>query len=327
MHLCAEFARDGLRCDFEAATVDHGLRPGSREEAERVAGWARACGFGHRILQWDGRKPATRIQETARAARYALLCARAREIGAQLLVTAHTLDDQAETVLMRMAHGSGLAGLAGMSPALQRDGVHHVRPLLGIAKARLVATCQARGWPYIDDPSNADPRFARTRWRRLAALLATEGLTAGRLAKLAERLRSAENALEANTAAAFRQASIGSGQDASVLDMTRIVRGEPREIGLRLLRRALPERSEGEPRAPIRLERLEAAFDALSEAFAAGVKLRRTLGGAVLTYDGKGRLTVVRENLRQRGSDARRAAHRPGRQVKKGNSNAPLALV
>ena len=135
MRLCAALAqaeRERGGCDWkiEVATVDHGLRAASRAEAEEVGRLAAACGLPHAILTWNEPKassktssgtktssdtrPQTRLQERARAARYALLASRAREIGADLLLTAHTLDDQAETVLMRIAHGSGLAGLAAM---------------------------------------------------------------------------------------------------------------------------------------------------------------------------------------------------------------------
>jgi len=229
MRLFARLARQRLRCDVEVATVDHGLRPASRGEAETVGVWARECGFTHAILPWEGEKPSSRIQERARAARYALLAARARKIDAGTLVTAHTLDDQAETVLMRMAHGSGLSGLAAMRALTRRDGLALARPFLSLAKARLVATCEANAWPYLLDPSNTDPRFARARLRKLRAALAAEGLTASRLAKLAERAASAEEALEAAAEAAFADASLARDGRSLVLDMERLMRGTPRD--------------------------------------------------------------------------------------------------
>jgi tRNA(Ile)-lysidine synthase len=100
-----------------AVTVDHGLRPEARDEARAVADLARKLGVAHRSLRWMGRKPSTGLQEAARAARYRLLAEAARKAGASTILTAHTLDDQAETVLIRLTRGSGLTGLAGMRRA------------------------------------------------------------------------------------------------------------------------------------------------------------------------------------------------------------------
>jgi len=327
-------ARLGGRAgEIEAATVDHGLRPHSREEAERVGAWARQCGLAHSVLRWEGPKPGTRIQERARAARYALLCARARRIGASSLVTAHTLDDQAETVLMRIARGTGLSGLAAMRPCSRRDGLVQARPFLGVPKARLVATCRARDWPFVEDPSNVDPRFARARWRGLAAALAAEGLTAGRLAKLADRAALAEEALAAKADEAYRKAAARSAEGV-VLDMALLAGSEPREIALRLLMRAIAELNAGTGGAPIRLARVESVLAALANAYAARDRLTRTLGGAILTFDGEQRLVCAREGERRRGrqregggESAGSAKRSRARLAKKGNPDASLALV
>ncbi|MBV9137010.1 MAG: tRNA lysidine(34) synthetase TilS [Hyphomicrobiales bacterium] len=300
MRLFSMVAKDCSGTELRAATVDHGLRENSRAEAEKVGTWARDCGVEHQVLRWKGRKPSTRIQERARNARYALLDARARDIGAMLLVTAHTLDDQAETLLMRMAHGSGIAGLAGMRRVSERSGLRHARPFLNVPKARLLATCQANGWEFVEDPSNEDPRFARARWRRLAPALAREGLTAARLAKLAERAATVEEALRLKTEAAFAAACLEESARSLALDMERIMRREPRELALRVLTLAL-NKIMGERPSPIRLERAEGCLDALSTAFCARKPLKRTLGGALLDYDGAGCLRVRREGARRRG--------------------------
>ncbi len=180
------------------ATVDHGLRPGSRREAEQVAGCER-LGSGSTPLFSPGRArsrcPASRSARATTAT--PLLVDGARRLGASHLATAHTLDDQAETLLFRMARGSGPAGLAGMRRATMRDGLHHVRPFLGVAKARLVAACRANDWAYADDPSNQDPRFARTRLRALLPALAAEGLDAKRFGVLARRLAEADEVVAA----------------------------------------------------------------------------------------------------------------------------------
>jgi len=203
-------------------------------------------------------------------------------------------------VLMRLCHGSGFTGLAGMRSLSERDGLTHARPLLGISKARLVATCKANGWPFIEDPTNADPRFARARWRKLAPLLAKEGLTASRLAKLAARAGAVEEALEAKAAEAFALARIDRGGKMAV-DIALLLRREPREIAVHVFLRALDEMREREPPSPIRLQRVEAAVETFCRAVTEQRALRHSLAGTVLTYDGKGTLTLDREDGRRRG--------------------------
>ena len=149
----------------------------ARRRRRRSRRSAAKLGVPHATLVWTGPKPSTRLQERAREARYRLLVEHARAIGADAIATAHHADDQAETVLFRLLRGSGVAGLAGMAATSRRDGVTIVRPLLGVAKSDLVAFCRARGVAFADDPSNADPRYARTRLRALLGRLADEGLT------------------------------------------------------------------------------------------------------------------------------------------------------
>jgi len=184
--------RDSLKTKpkLVAVTVDHGLRKESKGEAAAVARLARKLNVAHRTVRWNGRKPATGVQEKARAARYRLLGEAAQKAGAAHILTAHTLDDQAETVLIRMSRGSGLTGLGAMTRTapLPPDGeskIVLVRPLLDIAKSRLIATLDVAKIPYADDPSNRNPRFARPRLRNLMGALAEEGLDAKRLAQLA----------------------------------------------------------------------------------------------------------------------------------------------
>ena len=130
------------RPEADCRHVDHGLRPESKREAQDVAKLARKLGVEHRTLRWTGKKPKTGIQEAARLARYRLLADAARQAGARCVLTAHTLDDQAETLLFRLARGSGVSGLAGMEvtaplPVPDRYGVVLIRPLLHMPKSRL----------------------------------------------------------------------------------------------------------------------------------------------------------------------------------------------
>ena len=148
-----------------ALIIDHGLRAESAAEAALTAERLAALGIASRILRWDGPKPGSGIQAAAREARYRLLCGTCRAAGILHLLLAHHGDDQAETVALRAARGSGRRGLAGMPAIREVEGLRLLRPLLGVAKARLLATLGQRGIGWVEDPSNSDPRFARSRLR------------------------------------------------------------------------------------------------------------------------------------------------------------------
>jgi tRNA(Ile)-lysidine synthase len=284
-----------------AITIDHGLRPESGREARAVKRLAAALGVRHRRLRWTGAKPATGLQEAARSVRYRLLAAAARGSGARHVLTAHTLDDQAETVLIRMVRGSGLAGLAAMGRETPLAGAASeltlLRPLLGVEKARLIATLAAVGISFVDDPSNRDPRFTRARLRTLMPALAAEGLDAQNLARLARRIRRAEAALEATVDVAATAVAKGpwAGSGPVAFDAQGFGR-LPAEVALRLLGRAITLTGD---EGPVELGKLEALLEALDGALRnpATVKsswrLRRTLAGAVITLSGE-RLLVDR---------------------------------
>ncbi|HEV2511375.1 tRNA lysidine(34) synthetase TilS [Bosea sp. (in: a-proteobacteria)] len=299
--LLAEWAGLG-RPRLLAVTIDHGLRPEAAQEAVMVGELCARLGVEHRTRRWQGPKPQAGVQEKARSARYALLAEEARVPGATAIVTAHTADDQAETLLMRMAAGSGLAGLAGMAPRSAVNGIVLARPLLGIAKFRLVATCEARGLPFIRDPSNDDPRFARIRWRGMLPVLAREGLTVGRLGQLAHRLARADEALDRLAARALASVPAGDEDGKRWFDFARLC-GEPEEIAIRSLGLALAAAQDGEAQAsvPPRLARLEDCAKVLIAAAREGRALRRTLGGFRLSLAGDGVLTLMREGERRRG--------------------------
>jgi tRNA(Ile)-lysidine synthase len=272
----------------EVATIDHGLRPEAAAEAAAVGEQARRRGLEHHVIAWRGPKPSSRIQERARAARYRLLAERARQIGADHIVTAHHADDQSETVLFRLLRGSGLSGLRGMEKIVRRDGVSLARPLLGLAKAELVAFCKAHGEVFVEDPSNADPRFARTRLRRLTAQLGEEGLGANEIARLARRAGRMEEAVARATRAAAERLNLA--RSAGVYDAKALFE-EPQEIALRLLAGEIARIAATEPRR-IRLEQIEAIGDKLGQSLARGEAFATTLGGASLRLTSRGALSI-----------------------------------
>lgn len=177
-----------------ALTVDHGLRPGSADEAATVARHCAAAGIRHVTLVWQGEKPRANLQARARTARYRLMADWCAVNAVPLLATGHHADDQAETLLMRLARGSGSAGLAGIRASRPLgQGVTLVRPLLGVRRAALAQVAAAGGWPLVDDPGNRNPAHDRTHAR---ALLATvPWLDPARLAAAAAHLADAEAAL------------------------------------------------------------------------------------------------------------------------------------
>ncbi|MGJ5176648.1 tRNA lysidine(34) synthetase TilS [Bradyrhizobium oligotrophicum] len=283
---------DGPR--LVAVTVDHGLRPEAGREARMVKVIARQLGVAHRTLRWMDEKPATGLPEAARLARYRLLARAARQAGASHIVTAHTRDDQAETLLMRLLRGSGLVGLAAMTAVSEREGLLLARPLLDICKARLVATLRSVDVPFADDPTNRDQAFTRPRLRALMPALAAEGGDARTLATLAGRLGRANAAIElmvegAEMYLALRKSGAGSAQpDHGQTFEPRAFVALPAEIRLRLLMRAINRvGTEG----PVELGKAEALLDRLDRTLAgiadAGTsrsgRLRLTLAGALVS--------------------------------------------
>ena len=196
--LACDWAEEN-HCRIHALTVDHGLRPEAGDEALLVAREAMRMGAQHDTLYWTGWDGKGNLSAAARDARYALMrdfCVR-EGIGAILL--GHTQDDQAETVLMRLARGSGVDGLSAMSEGRYgRDDI--LRPVLGETRADLRIWLTRQGMRWIEDPTNDDPRYDRVRARRLLTQLAPFGIDAARLAETAASLARARLALLARAA-------------------------------------------------------------------------------------------------------------------------------
>ena len=266
--LLAAASRPGL---IEAATVDHALRPESRAEAEMVAALCERIGVPHEtlILEWRG-AAGRNLQARAREARYERLGHWAVEHGLTAVATAHHLDDQAETLLMRLARGAGVGGL-GATRAKRPlvKGIKLVRPLLGWRKAELAALVANAGIKPVDDPSNRDPRHDRVRMREW--LKRADWANPERLAASAAWLNEADEALDWALGPLAEERITRDG-GAVVIDPS----GIPRELQRRLLLAAFAEMGESSPRGP----ELSRALDKLRKGGTTTLARLKLEGGA-----------------------------------------------
>jgi tRNA(Ile)-lysidine synthase len=244
-------------------TVDHGLRASSRDEALMVGRMASSLGLPHAILTWEaGPTQRASLQTRARAARYDLMATHCHANDIPALVTAHHLDDQAETFLMRLKRGSGIDGLAAIPERGEWAGILLLRPLLDVPKARLIATLVEKGIGFVSDPSNADHRFERAKVRGSGEALAVLGLTPEAVALSARRLRRAREALD-HGAQSFLDAHSELDEAGYAVIDPKALRSAPQEIALRALARLIA--SVGGADEPLRLAKLEALFGSLLE--------------------------------------------------------------
>jgi tRNA(Ile)-lysidine synthase len=302
-----------------AVTVDHGLRAEARAEARDVKRLARALDLPHRTMRWTGAKPKTGLPAAARAARYRLLAQAARASGATHILTAHTRDDQAETLLMRLLRGSGIAGLAAMARQSERDGVLLARPFLHVSKSQLIATLKKAKLGFADDPTNRDLNFARPRIRTLMPVLAAEGGDTRNLARLASRLARANQAVEvlvdgAERYLALRDREVSRPQsragakafkakifdaktfDARIFDAEAFV-AMPEEIRLRLLKRAIDRFGH---EGPAELGKVEALLEAVDRAVAESRSARLpSLGQSSPGQSSLGQASLGQSRLKQ----------------------------
>jgi tRNA(Ile)-lysidine synthase len=306
-----------------AVTVEHGLRAEAQREARDVKRLARSLDLPHRTLRWTGAKPKTGLPAAAREARYRLLGEVARKSSASHILTAHTRDDQAETLLMRLLRGSGIAGLAAMARESRRGEVVLARPFLDVSKAQLIATLGRAKLGFADDPTNRDLNFTRPRLRALMPALAVEGGDARNLARLASRFGRANAALEvlvdgaerylalqdgAARHAAFDSEVFGAGSLAGGLERIEpqtfdagAFAAMPEEVRLRLLLRAINRCGHEGPAELGKVEGLLAALDrTIAERNARRrPALKQTLAGALVSLI-DGRIRVGPAPVRRR---------------------------
>ena len=297
-----------------AVTVDHGLREASAREAREVKLLARTLDLPHRTLRWNGAKPKAGVPAAARQVRYRLLAQAARGARATHILTAHTRDDQAETLLMRLLRGSGIAGLSAMASARERDGLVVARPLLEVPKSRLIVTLDKAKIAFADDPTNRDIAFTRPRLRALLPLLAAEGGDARTLSRLASRLARANAAVEVLVDGAERFLALKGRTEQT--KGSRVEQGRdydaaafaamPEEIRLRLLMRAINRFGH---EGPAELGKCEALLAELDRIFLQNgarvgkkspqIRLKQTLAGALVNLD-KGRIRITPAPPRRR---------------------------
>jgi tRNA(Ile)-lysidine synthase len=313
-----------------AVTVDHGLRAEAAREARDVKRLARTLDLPHRTMRWTGAKPKTGLPAAARSARYRLLAQAARASGATHILTAHTRDDQAETLLMRLVRGSGIAGLAAMARVTEREGVMLARPFLNVSKAQLVETLKRAKVGFADDPTNRDSHFTRPRIRAVMPVLAAEGGDARNLARLASRLARANAAVEVLVEGAERYLALKdmeAGIETKIFEAktfegktfeaktfeTRTFDAKafavmPEEIRLRLLLRAIDRFGH---EGPAELGKVEALMSALDRAVAENTgrsrsrpapRLKQTLAGALVSLI-DGRISIAPAPPRRRRAD------------------------
>jgi tRNA(Ile)-lysidine synthase len=262
-----------------AATVDHGLRPESASEADRVAGYCEALAVPHQTLVVAVRRSGAGLQAAAREARYAALGGWLHAHSADTLLTAHHCDDQAETLLMRLLRGSGVSGLAGIRPSAAfpaaGPAARIARPLLGWRRAELDGIVRAAGLDPVDDPSNRDEAYDRARLRR--RLAEAPWLDPAPLARSAAALADAEEALAAVADTLFAERC---SPDGAMLRLDPA--GLPREILRRLVLKALRRLA---PDAAPRGEQITALIAALDSGEAATLAQVKCRGGAVWRFE------------------------------------------
>ena len=298
MAMLARWARENKRPLPVVLTVDHDLRRNSADDAKLVLNAAKKFGLEAHVLKWTGAKPKSDIEAAAREARYRLMGEWCRAHAISWLYLAHTLEDQAETFLLRLARGSGLDGLSAMQaiapfPLPGFADLKLVRPLLGITRADLRAFLKKQKLVWIEDPMNDDPRFARVRIRAAWPALEALGLTPQRIADAAAHLARARDALDEATAVLIASSCRFEGE-AALVDTSALTTA-PREIGLRALA-AILGRVGHQPYRP-RFERLERLFDSLQTGKPATLHGCR-IGPASAHFGGK-TLRIARENPRK----------------------------
>ncbi|MCF6326398.1 MAG: tRNA lysidine(34) synthetase TilS [Devosiaceae bacterium] len=223
-----------LRPKIFIYSVDHGLRSQSAVECQGVKTLATGFGFEHKTLIWQGKKPTTGVQAAARMARYRLIGEQMALDGVGYLLSGHHMDDQAETIMMRLAHGSGLSGLKGMELFSEIFGMKIFRPLLGMGREELNDIVEQAGLDAFNDPSNHDLKYERVRWRKLLSDIKETGLTGANLNRFALRMGRADRALDHFCSAQYKSCVKQDQFGVQMISHEQLI-AQPEEIAIRLL--------------------------------------------------------------------------------------------
>ncbi len=281
LHLAARWSAQAGH-SIAAVTVDHGLRDGSDKEAAGVAAFCKSLGISHDTLVWNTWDGHGNLQAAARDARYKLMGEWATENKVGGIMLGHTMDDGAETFLMRLSRKAGIDGLAAMDRNFERNGLTYARPLWMCRRDELRDYLLRNGVEWVDDPSNDDVDFERIRVRKALVQLDELGLRADGLQHAATAMRQARDALEHYTAKeALRHVTAEAG------DLTMPLRPDlPDEITRRLRSKAIQWM--GNLPYPPRQAAMQHLMDGLT------LEGKHTLGGAIVTAQ-DGHMRIVRE--------------------------------
>ncbi|NCO04411.1 MAG: tRNA lysidine(34) synthetase TilS [Alphaproteobacteria bacterium] len=277
-------------------SVDHGLRSSSADEIAVVKTWcADYKNMVHHALKWEGEKPNTAVMQEARKARYALMADLCQVQGLSVLFVAHHQDDQRETLLIRLAKGSGLDGLTGMQDIIDyNENLVIARPLLEVTKADIVAYCADQKINYVQDPSNENDRYLRPRLRQIEQALEEEGFSSKRAASLSKRVARAKKALEFITDQAFDELACREAANRIRIDSEKF-RGWPDEIGLRVILKIIHQFRQHDEYG-VRLEKAEALFEEIKRHIQKGEAMkRRSLGNCLFAFDPKKRALLIEQ--------------------------------
>ncbi|WP_281983652.1 tRNA lysidine(34) synthetase TilS [Thalassorhabdomicrobium marinisediminis] len=236
LHLAWRWARLA-DVKIEAVTVDHGLRPAAADEAQMVAAYCRTLHVPHTTLKWDGTTATGNLAAAGRNARYRLIGAWAAERAITGVLLGHTVDDIAETFLMRLARKSGVDGLSMMDVNFEREGIRWARPLWQQERADLRDYLRRHEVDWVDDPTNEDDTYDRPKARKALDVLAPLGITRDALKVVAMNMMTARSALDHYAEVESRRLVRFEGGD--VIIKTRSVPPVPQEIERRLLVAAL----------------------------------------------------------------------------------------
>ncbi len=294
LKLLSKWSIENKGPEILAITVNHCLRKEAALEAKMVEEYANnLANVFHVTIKWEGDKPNTGIMEEAREARYKLMANVLKKQGGRVLFLAHHMNDQAETVLFRLSKGSGIKGLCGIRKVQEMLDTEMVlvRPLLSTAKDELVEYCKAEKINFVNDPTNKNEKYARARLRKSFEILEKEGLSAERMAKLAERVAKADTALDYYSNILFMKGK--NINDGILFDLEDLI-NVPEEVRSRVVLQAVRKIGGNSSKYGVRIHRFE---NVIEDIFKYNKNITRTVGGCLLKkHIKRNEFLILKEN-------------------------------